>query len=234
MRFLSLLALMAIPLGALASTGQLKLLFLGNSHTAVNNLPEMVKSLARTSSQPIDFTYEVMGAGHLEDMARTGMVFEKIRTGKFNVVVLQAAMVSMSHENDYSQEGAVAIAKAAVASGARVLMYPEWSRRDIEETEYTERIYRSIASVVKGKTAPVGRVWDEVLRHQRLELWSPDGNHASLSGSFLAANVLYRWLVEDGKVVTTYRPEGVSRGEADLFQAVTVEVYRKMKLVEGP
>ena len=228
MKALCSLLLMAAPLAAMASTGTLKILFLGNSHTSVNNVPELVRRLAQTSTKPIDIRYELLGGGHLEDSAKSQEVFDKIKKGNFNYVVMQAAMVSMSHQNDYPQDGAIAIARAAVAAGAKVLMYPEWSRQGIEETEYTERVYRSVGETVKGKTAPVGRVWDEVLRHARLDLWSPDGNHASLDGSFLAANVLYRWIVQDDNAVTSYFPDGVSRGEADLFQAVTVAYYRRL------
>lgn len=217
------------PVLSLASVGQMKVLFLGNSHTYVNNVPQLVRSLALTASRPLDIAVDSVTGGHLEDLAKRPDVLDKVRTGGFDVVVLQAAMVSQSHKYDYPQDGAILIAKAAVRAKAKVLMYPEWSRRDIPETEYTEKVYRGIAQTVGGRTAPVGRVWDNVVGRHPWPLWSPDGNHASLSGSFLAANVLYRWLVDDDKPVTTFRPAGVSRGEADVFQALALHAYREAK-----
>ena len=213
------MGVMVTPACAVASTGQMKVLFLGNSHTYVNNVPQLVRSLGLTASRPVDMNVESVSGGHLEDLARQPGLIKRIQEGHYDYVVLQAAMVSQSHKHEYSHDGAVEIARVAVAARTKVLMFPEWSRRGIDETEYTERVYRGIVGRARGAVAPVGRVWDKVRGHYPLELWAPDGNHASLAGSFLAANVLFRWLVDDGKTVTTFRPSGVSRVQADLFQA---------------
>ena len=210
----SLLVLTAAPLNVL---------FLGNSHTQYHNVPELVRSIAGSAGLPM--RVEMRLGAFLEDIASQGEVRTLVRSGKVDVVVMQAAKVSSSHKYVYSQTQGIALAKAARDAGVRVVLFSEWSRQGVAESEFIENVYRGIARESGAEIAPVGRIWDKVLRQApKLTLWS-DGNHASPKGAFLAAQVLYRWITKNDEAQSTYRSDAVTPGEAKWFEQVARESY---------
>lgn len=188
----------------------IRILFIGNSHTGVNNVPSMVRSLIESDGGNRKATIDTIMAGHLNDIGDDEGILNRIRKGRWNVVVLQGAMVSMSRRISYPQDGGINLAKIAKQSGARVLCYSEWPRRDIDETIYTENVYREIADAVGGQVVPAGRVFDEVRhRNNNADYWQPDGNHARLPGSFIAAESIYTWISGADARTPTWHPDGV-------------------------
>lgn len=169
-----------------------RMLFVGNSLLNVNDVPEMVVHLLETDGVPRQVTYKKYFVPHLEDVQPGGEVDTEVASGKYDVVVLQAAMVSSSLSRDYDQTRGIAMAKAAKAKKARVLLYVEWPRRGIDETNYTMNVYRGIAKAADSEIVPVCYAWNSVLaKAPAAPLWAPDGNHAQVPGSFLAAACVY-------------------------------------------
>lgn len=210
----SLIALTAAPLNVL---------FLGNSHTQYNNVPDLVRNIAASSG--LQMRVEMRIGAFLEDIAVREDVRTLVRSGTVQVLVMQAAKVSSSHKYVYSQVEGTALAKAARNAGARVVLFSEWPRQGVDETEFIENVYRGIAKESGAEIAPVGRVWDKVLRQApKLQLWS-DGNHANGKGAFLAAHVLYRWISKDDHAQPTFRSDAVTPGEAKWFEQVARESY---------
>jgi hypothetical protein len=82
----------------------------------------------------------------------------------------------------------VALARMARAAGAIPILFPEWPRRDIAETQRIYDLHVSIARREPACVAPIGQAWDLALaRHPGLVLHAPDGNHSAPAGAFLAA-----------------------------------------------
>ena len=71
-------------------------------------------------------------------------------------------------------------------------MFPEWPRKDIDETQRIYDLHVSIAQAEPACVAPIGQAWDLALaRDPTLTLHAPDGNHSAPAGAFLAALMLY-------------------------------------------
>jgi hypothetical protein len=71
-------------------------------------------------------------------------------------------------------------------------MFPEWPRRDIDETQRIYDLHVSIAQAEPACVAPIPQAWDLALaRNPSLTLHAADGNHSAPAGAFLAALVLY-------------------------------------------
>lgn len=183
----------------------------GNSHTVVNDLPLMVRTILNTDPKWGPVTMEVQSGAFLEDLAKRGDVRKRISDGKWDVIVLQAAKVSSSHKFRYSQAGGIELAKLAKASGARTLLFAEWARQDVNETEFILNVYREIGSAAKVEIVPVGRAWDAYLaKRPDAPLWATDGNHASPTGSALAAYVLASWIRKSDAGLPRFKVPGVS------------------------
>ncbi len=188
----------------------MRILFVGNSHTAVNDVPGMVKSLIESDGHGRTASVDTILAAHLNDIGDDAGALARIQSGNWDVIVLQGALVSMSHKYTYPQDGGIKLAKIAKSAGARVLCYSEWSRRDIDETIYTEDVYREIATAAGGEVVPAGRVWDAVRkRNGGADYWQMDGNHALPAGSLIAAEAIYTWILGAEAGDPTWFPGGV-------------------------
>ncbi len=170
--------------------GTLSILFVGNSHTSTHDIPRTVRELL-DSDPARQTTVELMSAGFLRIAANDVAITDAIGSGDWDIVVLQGQEISQSHSIAYSQEEAVALAELAIESGARALLFSEWPRKGIDETEYIEKIYDEIAEASGAEVVPVGRTWDLYLADlPDNNLWASDGNHSNSDGAFLAAATL--------------------------------------------
>jgi hypothetical protein len=205
----------------IAPVAPLKILFLGNSHTVVNNVPGMVAQLLGGEKK---VAFQVRTGGYLEDIASDATVMASAK--QCDVLVLQAAKISSSHKYHYSQSKGIALAKAAVSSGVRTFFYAEWPRKGWDETEFILNVYREMAKSSGASVVPVGRVWDKALKkNPALTLWSFDGNHAELAGSYLAACALATW-ISDGKTALDWMPVGLKPETTKTIREATLRVWR--------
>lgn len=201
------------------------ILFLGNSHTFTNDVPGMVRSLLDGAVKT-----DALAGGFLDDIwlnrESNGLI-----GGKWTDVVLQGAKLSSSHKYEYPNEGTIQIAKHALAAGSRVHFFVEWPRRGWKESDFQWSHYKQFAQKAGGgDLIPICWAWDAAIADQKgLDLWSGDGNHAALPGSYLAASVIAYWL-EGPDAKLTWRPAGVDANLAAFLRQkarATVQQYRK-------
>jgi hypothetical protein len=168
------------------------ILFMGNSHTSVNDVPGAVAAMVR-AARPGKTVYaeEAPGSMFLDERAVDAASLERLQGRRWTFVVLQAQKYSSSGLFEYPIDGAVALARMARTSGAVPILFPEWPRRDIAETQRIYDLHVSIALREPACVAPVGQAWDlAIARNPGLVLHAPDGNHSAPAGAFLAALVI--------------------------------------------
>lgn len=198
----ALLALLALTLArcrpdpedrAAAPAGPaLALLFMGNSHSALHELPEIVAALVRAArpGQEVAVT-QAPGWLFLDERARDPASLQLLREGRWSFVVLQAQRYSTSGTRTYSSAEAEALVQEARALGAVPVLFPEWPRRGVDETRRIFAVHQAIAAAAPACVAPVGQAWDRArAAYPDLVLHAGDGNHAAPAGAFLAALVL--------------------------------------------
>lgn len=203
-------SLLALLLGLLAACGSggsggssadvppttgvadISLLFMGNSHTSYHDLPGMVAAMVRAARPARTVRAETAPDwGFLEDHAANPRTLELLDRRPWTFVVLQAQKYSTSGQFSYPIEPAIDLARRARRSGAVPVMFPEWPRRGINETQRIYDLHVSIAQREPACVAPVGQAWDLALaRHPTLVLHDLDGNHSAPAGAFLAALVI--------------------------------------------
>jgi hypothetical protein len=178
--------------GTPAASADISLLFMGNSHTTVNDLSGKVTAMVR-AARPGRTVAQVVAPGgyfldeRVNDPASMGL----LRSQSWSFVVLQAQKYSASGQLDYSTAEAQALVRAARAANAVPILFPEWPRRGVAETQLIYDLHASIAQKEPACVAPVGQAWDlSLARYPALALHDPDGNHSAPAGAFLAALVL--------------------------------------------
>jgi hypothetical protein len=115
-----------------------------------------------------------------------------LRSRQWTAVVLQAQKYSSSGLYAYSTAEAQTLVRETRAVKALPVLFPEWARRGVPETETIYALHVSIARQQPACVAPVGQAWD--LAHARmptLGLHASDGNHSNAAGANLAALMLY-------------------------------------------
>lgn len=194
-----------------ATAKPLAILFIGNSHTAYNDLPGMVRNLLVSGEQIKKVTTKSVTGGLLNDQAASEGLKKEISSGKWNVIVLQGAMVSSSHKYKYKQDGGIQLAKLAKKSGARTLLFAEWPRKGWDEAQYIMQVYEEIARASLTEIVPIPYVFRTAInRVQDLNLWQADGNHATSIGTYLASLTLYYWISNQHLRDPNWAPKGMS------------------------
>jgi hypothetical protein len=171
-----------------------RVLFLGNSHTYVNQLPCLVQRLA-SSLQP-GINLEVVA------VARDGATLEQhwadsstrtlLQDRAWDFVVLQEQGRRPVEHHELTSAAVRRFADAVRRVGARLVLYiPPVALRRSSELPRITAVYQQIAAATQSTIAPVAQAWEDVRRADTtLRLHGADGVHASAMGSYLSACVL--------------------------------------------
>lgn len=199
----------------------LRILFLGNSHTANFNIPFLVKSLLESNGTGTTVTTKMITGAFLDDLYERPDVLKEIAT-RYDFVVLQATKLSSSHQFNYSQKPIQTLAAKAYDAGSRVFLFAEWSRRGMDETDYILGVYRQTEKLGQSTIVPVCRAFDRaLLKSPNLELWASDGNHSSLQGAYLAALTIYHWIAPKNPY-PTFKPSGIAAPVVESLRAAAL------------
>lgn len=176
-----------------SASADISMLFMGNSHTAANDLTKMVADMVRAAKPGKTVApVEAPGFLFLEDRLHDATSLSLLRGQSWSFVILQAQKYSTSGQFEYSTAEAKELIRISRQQRAVPVMFPEWPRRGIDETRRIYDLHVSIAQAESACVAPVGQAWDLALaRDPALPLHAADGNHAAPAGTFLAALVLY-------------------------------------------
>jgi hypothetical protein len=225
----------AIPSPPDSGDIRLRVLFLGNSHTTWSDLSGMAGKMLNHGHETLVATCDVRSGMFLDDLANFPALIESIEQGSWDVVVLQGQKISSSGKYIYSTDAAVRIGKAARGAGAKVVLFSEWGRKDVDgESERTEGIYKAIADEIGGIVAPTGAAFEKALSMRPdLQLHSPDGNHSSRAGALLAAFVIYAAITGRNPGDLDGFPSELSDAElATWLRTVAAEIATERGLVD--
>jgi hypothetical protein len=196
-RCLSLAALvvaLATPARAGDTPKSIRVLFIGNSYTYVNDLPNMLAALARAGNQrPVVYDRETPGGCTLEKHWKDGKAVKKITAAKWDYVVLQEQSLRPLTDRPRMFEYAAKLDGAIQKQQARTLLYQTWARQDApQRQDDLSKAYLDLGQELKARVAPVGMAWERALKEdpQRV-LYSADKSHPARAGTYLAACVFY-------------------------------------------
>ena len=209
----------------------LKVLFIGNSHTLFHGLPMRFADLVHSDGSNIKvFVDQCVGSSFLDAHSKSQQTLERVKEGGWDYVVLQAQKYSTTGKYRYPIDGALTLGKLAQEQGAKVLMFPEWGRRgNLEEAARIQKLHQKIAKELDCQVVPVGLAWDEVLKQGfGLELHASDGNHSSEIGAYLTACVFYAHIRQrDPQGLSSLNIDGLAKNSATLLQEAAWKVVNE-------
>ena len=182
---------------ARGAKGKLRVLFIGNSLTYVNDLPAIVGALAEASGQgPFIHKSVAYPDLSLEDHWNRGDAQRAIAGEKWDVVVLQQGPSGLEESRKLLLEYTRLFAKEIRSSGAKPALYMVWpSQARFKDFDRVVESYKLAADDVKAILFPVGQAWRHAWKSDPdIALYSEDKFHPSIAGSYLAALVIYEKL----------------------------------------
>jgi hypothetical protein len=172
-----------------------RVLFIGNSLTEANGLPEMVATLSRQDGgTPISTASVVFGGFSLEDHWNQGTARRRIAEGGWSIVVLQQGPSSLPESQTSLREWTARFDTIIRANGGRTALYMVWPESDRRDAfDAVSRSYARAAEDVSGMLFPVGEAWRLAWRRDAgVPLYGPDGFHPTATATYLAALVIYQ------------------------------------------
>jgi hypothetical protein len=175
----------------------ISVLMMGNSHTAFHSLPDTLAAMLRAGKpgKTVSVT-TAPGWLFLDERLAHEPSMAMFGSQRWSFVILQAQKYSSSGLFSYSTAEAEQLIRIARTASAVPILFPEWPRLGVDETQRIYDLHVSIAQKAPACVAPIGQAWDRALtRYPELKLHDPDGNHSAPAGSFLAALVLYATVI---------------------------------------
>jgi hypothetical protein len=171
----------------------MKILFIGNSHTYVNNVPKLVADMFASEGMKADPVMMTEGGKCLDYHCGREDVNFNILYGNYDAVVLQGRATKFNPD-EFILGGKTLFESSLSKVKSRIILYLVWAARDSRDFQPAmTATYRCLAGFMNAEIAPAGEAWHEFLRkgNDDLMLYQDDGNHAKPLGSYLASSALF-------------------------------------------
>ena len=177
-------------------TGELRVLFIGNSLTSTHDVPGLVALVSVADEGPRVRASTVSFDGFsLEDHWNEGEALEAIDRGGWDLVALQQGPSTTAEHRAQLAEWVGRFAERIRAAGAAPAIYMVWPGNG--DFDAVIASYTAAAQSVDGKLLPAGVAFRSVAaNHPAIDLFEPDGLHPSPAGAYLAALTIYGALAD--------------------------------------
>lgn len=230
-----------ITLTTITCAQKTSVLFLGNSYTYVNNLPQTLKDLALSLGDSIIFDSNTPGGYTLQGHSTNTTSIQKINQQSWDYVVLQEQSQLPSFSPGQVSTAVYPYARIldsmvlANDSCSETLFYMTWGRQNGDASNcasyppictydgmqqrlkesYMEMTLNNHASV-----SPVGVAWKRVREnHPTINLYQADQSHPSIYGTYLAACVFYSSIYHKSSI-GGFISAGISASEGLALQSI--------------
>ncbi len=168
-------------------------LFIGNSHTYVNDLPGIVQALADSAGGEKIATLSITNANYaLIDHWNDGAAREQIEKRSWRFVVMQQGWTPAGVCQDTLRLATQLFSESIRRAGATPAVLEVWAPSSRPgQSPGTIESYRLAAQDVNGLLFPAAEAWLEVQNRQPGYTLYQDDIHANEAGSYLAALVIY-------------------------------------------
>ena len=197
------------------SQDTLRVLFLGNSYTSFNNLPQLVQNVSASAGKNLIVDSNMPGgftiSNHINDPTSMG----KVSLGIWDYIVIQEQSqlptIDFYRYNDmYPALADLKLFAEQFNPCTKIITYMTWGRRfggqqcDPTNTfcspvfadfnhmqDSLTSAYTQISDSLNIQCAPVGVTWQNILNDTNLILHATDNSHPNLDGSYVAALTIF-------------------------------------------
>jgi len=241
------LGFMFSGLSALAQQVTKRVLFIGNSYTYANNLPQMVADVTASAGDTLFFDSNSIGGYTFQQHTANATTLSKISSGNWDYVVLQEQ--SQLPSFPIGQVEAECFPYATILDSmindvnpcAETVFFMTWGRKNGDASNCSmwppvctyngmdsllNLRYRMMADSNDAILSPVGAVWHYIRQNfPAIELYSADESHPSVAGSYAAACCFYSALFRKNPTLITFNSSLTVSEAENIRNAVKLIVY---------
>lgn len=248
------LFLLLFPVIAQAQVQQeINVLFLGNSYIATNNLPQLISQCAESINRTVTYASNTPGGHRFSDHLTNTTTRSLIAQGNWDFVVLQEQSQIPSFPPAQVEDQCFPFAAQLNDSilhyndCAETVFYMTWGRENGDAQncpnwppvctyegmdDLLNERYRTMAENNQAILSPVGALWRSLREnHPEIELYSGDGSHPSVAGSYAAAVCFTSALFRIDPTEITYSA-GLNGSTASLIREAAKEIVFDQLLEE--
>ncbi|MBS1786215.1 MAG: SGNH/GDSL hydrolase family protein [Acidobacteria bacterium] len=210
----------------MASKAAMKILFIGNSFTARNDVPMLIAQLAEARGHKLEHELIQAGGASLRMHWNKGEAQKAIAQTRYDYVVLQEQSTLPLKNPQRFHENVRLFDPVIQDSKSKTALYLTWARQNALETQDAlTDAYTAIGKELGAKVIPVGIAWQQFIeKHNAPTLHDKDQSHPTLAGSYLAACVFLASLVGETPVGIVSDLKGLTPQEAELLQKTAWKV----------
>lgn len=220
---------------------------MGNSYTGTNNLPAMLTALAASAGDALVVDSHSPGGYTFEGHSTNSTSLNKIAQGNWDFVVLQEQSQLPAFADAYVQANVYPYAQnltAAVRTSnecAELVFYTTWGRENGDAQncgvwpavctyagmdDLLQLRYRNMAQQNDGVLSPVAAVWRYLRENNpEIQLYSSDGSHPSVAGTYAAACTFYSVLFRKNPLLITDNSSLAPEVASSIRQATQTVVF---------
>ncbi len=204
-----------------------KVLFIGNSHTFFNDMPELFARFCELDGEKPEVTMLAYPGKYLDwHMSEYFATRFNILYGHYDYCIIQQGAHPFPEVESTFTNGKRIIGMCRTAGTTPVIVMTWAEKRFPENQQKMIDCYTKLAAETDSLLSPVGLVWQKLqATNPEIELYWKDGEHASIYGDYLIAACNYA--VVTGKKDLDLPPIG-------LDFAKDLEIGSPLKLLEDP
>lgn len=221
-----------------------RVLFVGNSYVATNNLPQTFYNLALSLGDTVYHDNHAPGGYTFQLHTTNATTLSKIDAQNWDYVILQAQSQEPSFSPAQVQANTYPYAKIldslihANNECTKTMFYMTWGRKYGDASNcpfYTpvctfegmnQRLresYLEMSANNFAQTAPVGIAWRNArMADSTINLWSADNSHPSVAGTYLTACVFYASIFKQSPVGAPFMST-LGTGDAVFLQQIAAQ-----------
>ncbi|MFN5620258.1 MAG: T9SS type A sorting domain-containing protein [Flavobacteriales bacterium] len=249
MKQLSLVLLCLLAITQASAQLNKRALFLGNSYTYYNNLPQLTVDVALSAGDTLEVGSSTPGGYTFEDHLSNSASMSLIAEGTWDYVVLQQQSqmpaFPLSQVEVETFPFATQLNEAILTANpcAETIFYMTWGRENGDQQncagwppvctyegmdDLLRERYLMMAEMNQGIVSPVGAVWRYLREnHPGIGLFASDGSHPSPEGSYAAALAFYTSIFRKSPLATSYNYTIADSTEAIMRSAVHEVVFNQ-------
>ena len=222
-------------------------LFIGNSYTYANStIPVWVNKIAISLGDSLSYEMQAPGGAQLNQHAVNPSTLSSISSEEWDYVVLQEQSLMPSFPPEQVAQEVYPYAEILCDSiysnneCSIPMFFMTWGRENGDQSNCEEyppictyegmqnrlrESYIEMAEMNNGQVAPVGIVWKTLreMSEDTLDLYSTDGSHPSMLGTYVAACTFYASMFHKSPVGADY-PASVDADDALMVQQFTNQI----------
>lgn len=184
----------------------IRILFIGNSYTHCNDLPQMIERLAADAAKgpALEQKYSCTGGWTFEMHWDNKAARELLEKERWDYMVLQEQTRRPYEDTPKFREYATKFHEVARSRGTKTVLYLTWAPEgEPDKQALLNAAYGQLGRDLGAVVVPSGPAFERAKGQMGIDLYVDDRRHPSANGSYLSACCFYSWLRNESPVGCT-------------------------------